>query len=246
MISMSFIAAGSLVLISALTVLIYKIPFFKKNIHLLLALAAGSLLSNAVVHILPEGIEESGGWTFGLSLTILAAILFQFFLESFLRWRECCEVDKKQVGRLGILNLAGDFLCNITDGIAIASSFAVNPALGLVTTGAIILHELPQEIGDYAAMIHSGFKTKWAFVGNLIISFGHFIGVGLAFSLLVWYPEFLPYMLAIAGGSALYLSLSTLVPEVHNSHKGKLDWRLILFFVAGLVIVTLTKLIETH
>jgi zinc and cadmium transporter len=235
-----------LILISSATLLFYKVSWVRNNLRSLLALAAGALLANALIHILPEGVELAGGWTFEFGLVVMFTTFFHFLLESFLRWRECCKVSEEQTRRLGILNLFGDFWCNVTDGIAITSSFLISPVTGWTTTMAILSHEIPQEVGDYAVLIHSGFKPRQAFFGNFMVALGHLLGFGLSIFLLNSFQQLHPYLLAVAGGSVLYLSLSSLIPEVHNTHKTGFSKKPMLFFLLGMIVVTLTKLIEGH
>jgi zinc and cadmium transporter len=244
--TLALIATIILIMVASSTLVLYKLPIIRNNVRSFLALSAGALLASAIIHILPEGIELMGGWTFEFGLTIIATIVFHFLLESFLRWRECCNAGQKKTYRLGILNLVGDFWCNIIDGMAIVSSFLVSPIAGWTTTLAILLHEIPQEVGDYAVLLHSGFKTKQAFIGNLIVAMGHMVGFLFSWLLISNFGFLHPYFMAIAVGSALYLALSTLIPEVHRTHEDKFNWISLILFIVGLVLVTLTKFIESH
>ena len=239
----AILASIMMAFISFLGVTVFQFKVFRNNLKYFLAISSGALLANAFVHILPEAVE-SKGLTIPLSLTFLGAVSFNFVIDSYLRYKECCEVDSNQKKHLGVMNLIGDGLCNLTDGIEIAASFIASPATGVATTIAIIMHEIPQEITDFATMLHAGFSQKSAIIWNFVISLIALVGVVLGTFAISQVPELKDYLLVFAAGSLTYLSLSNLIPEIHESHKHGFSWKILGFYFCGLTLVTLVKFLE--
>jgi zinc and cadmium transporter len=191
----------------------------------LVSYAIGALLSAVFLDILPEAIKLTSNVTV-LSGTVLLGILLFFTLEKVLIWRHChhehCEVhdpherDGSDHGRSGAMVIVGDTFHNFIDGVIIAASFMADVQLGIVTSLAIIAHEIPQEVGDFAVLLNSGYSKKRAFQLNLISSFATLVGAVLAYVSLQGAQSIVPTLLALAAASLIYIAVADLIPGLHK------------------------------
>ena len=189
----------------------------------MVSLAIGTLLGAVFLEILPHALELSDNYH-NLMLAVLIGILSFFILEKLLIWRHChgnhCEAHAVQEqiskNKKGSLILVGNLFHNFVDGILIASAFLVNINLGLVAALAILAHEIPQEMGNVSILLHSGYKKIQAVYFNLISSLATLSGAVLAYFVLDAFQQFIPYILAIAASSMLYISVSDLMPGLHE------------------------------
>ena len=166
--TMGAVLIVSLVSLLGLVFVSLKPKTLEKLLFVLVSFATGTLLGDAFLHLLPETIERIG-FSLEVSLAVLTGILLFFVLEKFISWRHChVPTSKDHPHSLGWMNLMGDGFHNFIDGMIIAGSFLVSPALGLSTTFAVLLHEVPQEIGDFGILIYSGFSRTKAIVFNFI------------------------------------------------------------------------------
>jgi len=217
--------------------------WFKKLLLMLVSFASGTLLGGAFLHLIPEAVlNEHGGSSVESStifMVILGGILLFFLLEKFL-WRHCHERECP-IHVFAYLNLIGDGVHNFIDGVIIAASFLFTVPLGLATTLAVAAHEVPQEIGDFSVLIYGGFSRSKALIYNLLSALMAVIGAVfmLVFSQLL--PS-LPYFLAFAAGSFIYIATSDLIPELH---KEKDAWKSLIQFVFLLVGIILMLLLKT-
>lgn len=215
--------------------------YFEKVISLFVSLSIGTLLGGSFFHLIPESIESLNS---NLSMGLVIGGIFLFFLmERLIRWRHCHD-GECSVHAFAYLNLLGDGLHNLIDGIAIASSFIIDFNLGIATTTAVFLHELPQEIGDFGVLIFGGFTKKKALFFNFISALTAILGgVGtFFFSKLV--KSFVPLVPPIAAGGFLYIALSDLIPEFHK--KARVREFAMHFFITlfGLFIMIILKKIS--
>ena len=194
----------------------------EKSPDYLLSFAIGMLLGAGFLHLLPEALAQAGDDVRGLMATALAAILIFFALEKGLVWRhhhhhggpaEACDHIP---GPAGTLILIGDSFHNFLDGVLIAAAFLHDPALGVVTALAVIAHEVPQELGDFAILIHSGYSRLRAFMFNLLTSCAMIVGALLAWFALAEFTSLIPYMLAFTAASFIYVAVSDLMPALNR------------------------------
>lgn len=193
----------------------------KKVIFILISFAAGTLLGDAFLHILPEIVAEHG-WSATISLYLLVSIVLFYCLEQFIHWHHYHHVGEEEKHPVGLLNLVGDGFHNFIDGLIIGSSYLVSAELGLATTLAVIFHEIPQEIGDFAILLHSGFTRGKALLYNFFSALTAVVGTLLA----VWaggrFESVLPAFLALTAGGFIYIATADLIPELHKEvHVGK-------------------------
>lgn len=207
---------------AAATYLLLPAATREKSPDYLLSFAIGMLLGAGFLHLLPEAIAQSSDDIQGLMGTALAAILVFFVLEKGLVWRhhhhhdghaEGCEHIP---GPAGALILIGDSVHNFLDGILIAAAFLHDASLGVVTALAVIAHEVPQELGDFAILIHSGYSRMRAFVFNLLTSFAMIAGALLAWFALGELTWLIPYLLTFTAASFIYVAVSDLMPALNR------------------------------
>lgn len=202
-------------------------------IPMLVSYAIGALLGAVFLEILPEALELSGN-AGRMSATVLFGILLFFVLEKLVLWRHChveqCEVHDppqpvlSQVegpaahdhGRSGMMIMLGDTFHNFVDGILIAAAFLADVQLGIVTSLAIIAHEIPQEVGDFLILLHSGFTRRQALAFNLLSSAATVLGGVLAYFTLQGMQQLLPALLGLAAASMIYVAVADLIPGLHK------------------------------
>lgn len=222
----------------------------------LVAVAAGALLGDSILHLLPEASELWDGFGVPLGALVIAGFVLFFLLETVLRYGHAhgehgadnphahngahghglagAEHGPHRVAAFGWTNLAGDGLHNFIDGVIIAAAFAHDAWLGLATTVAVALHEIPQELGDFAVLLKAGVPPRKALLYNLASALIAFVGA-ILFLLLAFETEALEkYALPITAGGFLYIAAADLIPELHH-HTGDRHSGLILTgFLGGL------------
>ncbi len=190
----------------------------------LVSFAIGALLGAAFLALLPHAMTI-GEDLHGLGLTVLLGILAFFTLEKMVLWRHCHAQDCEAHGHgealkpnaaPGILILVGDGLHNLVDGVLIASAFLTDFHLGVVTSLAVAAHEIPQEVGDFAVLLHSGFSRSRALLFNIISSLATIVGAVVAYYSFEGAQHLLPYVLAIAASSFIYVAVADLIPGLHK------------------------------
>jgi zinc and cadmium transporter len=190
----------------------------------LVSFAIGTLLGAVFLEILPHAIGSAGNVQ-ALLATVLAGILGFFVLEKLVLWRHChiedCEAhdhhaDPNDSGRSGLMIIIGGGFHNFVDGILIAAAFLQSTELGVVTAAAIIAHEIPQEIGDFVILLHSGYSKLAALALNLLSSLAMLVGALLAYFTLQAAQEWIGTVLALAAASMIYVAVADLIPGLHR------------------------------
>lgn len=194
-----------------------------QRIGMLISYAIGALLGAAFLEILPHALEH--GDAHRMAATVLFGILLFFVLEKLVLWRHChhdhCEAHDAQVaahdhGRSGLLIMVGDTFHNFVDGILIAAAFLESTELGIITALAIVAHEIPQEVGDYLILLHSGYSKARALVFNLLSSLATVVGALLAYLALSELTAWIPTLLGLAAASMIYVAVADLIPGLHK------------------------------
>jgi len=212
-------AAAAVALVSLIGAVVFYVSEIrlKKWMPSLIAVAVGVLLGDAFLHLIPDAIERAPGSESGVALWVLIGIISFVFLESGLQWRHDHELKSPHEGEDDIasfakMNLFGDGAHNFVDGVLITASFLADPALGVATTVAIVLHEIPQEISDVAVLIQGGFSRRKAVLLNFFCATACLVGAisTLLFSQLMELN--LAAMLAFTAGGFIYIATSDLVP----------------------------------
>ena len=186
----------------------------------LVSYAVGTLLGVALLSILPEVLGDLSAARTGMVL--LAGIMSFFILEKLVLWHHCHSEDCDAHGRPGALVLIGHGVHSFVDGVAIGAAVQTSWPLGVSTAIAVALHEVPQQVGDFAVLLHAGYKRGPALGLSVLSAAGAITGTIAAFMAFDYLPGFLPYALAFAAASFLYISMADLMPDLH---KGRVDAR---------------------
>ena len=205
----------------------------------LIGFSAGALIGGAFLHILPEALEKAPSETVFFYL-ILGIVLF-FMMERYLHWRHCHEEGKCDVHAFTYLNLVGDGFHNFIDGMVIAASFLVSIKLGIATTLAVILHEIPQELGDFGVLVYGGFSKKKALFYNFISAFAAIIGAVVGYFISDFCKGFSNFILPLTAGGFIYIATSDLIPEIHKESNLRRSTIAFLTFLLGIAFMALAK-----
>lgn len=250
----SLLAAFLISLISLVGVffIFIKSKILNKITLFLVSFAIGALLGDAFIHLIPQSFKQMSSTLFS-SLLILGGILLFFILEKVLRWRhchqiDCCQSDNHQPhhnDHIITLNLFGDTVHNFIDGMLIAASFMVSFSVGLATSIAVLIHEIPQEIGDFGIFLHSGLSKRKAIFYNFLSALASLIGVVLTFLIGQNFNNFSHFLIPITAGGFIYLAATDLIPELHR-HDTKIINSLIqlIFIVLGIALMSLLIFLE--
>jgi zinc and cadmium transporter len=203
---------------------------------LLVALSAGALMGSAFLHLLPEAINLSSPEA-ALSLTLISFILF-FIIERLLFWRHCHEGHCPD-HTFGLMNLLGDALHNFLDGLIIAATFLTSPELGITTTMAVALHEIPQEIGDYGVLLYSGFTKTRAILANLLVATTAILGGIIGFFLYDLGLHLEIILLPLAAGGFIYIAAADLMPEIRKEVNSQKSFSAFALFLIGVTLMLL-------
>ncbi|MFA4991198.1 MAG: ZIP family metal transporter [Candidatus Omnitrophota bacterium] len=236
----------SLVSLTGVFFLSLKKTALSKILLLLVSFAVGGLFGDAFIHLLPETFEALG-INLKSSLLILAGVFLFFILEKFIRWRHChVPTSKEHMHPVAFLNLIGDAVHNLIDGMIVAAGFAVSIPIGISTSLAVILHEIPQEIGDFGILIHSGMPVKKALFFNFLSALTSLAGAVIALLIESRVSGFSHYLLPVTAGGFLYIAGSDLIPELHRDHDAKISVSLLQFasIAFGVGIMALLILME--
>jgi len=211
----------------------------KEYLLVLVGFSAGALMGGALLHLMPESLETvRAEAAFTL---LLAGFIFFFMMEKLFYWRHCHE-GKCDVHPFTYLNLVGDGIHNFVDGIVIAVSYAAGLNIGIVSTLAIVFHEIPQELGDFGVLVYGGMKKKKALFYNFLSALAAVAGV-VAGQFLLPIVETTSHILPLATGGFLYISASDLVPELHKEPNQKKSVLSFIAFLAGLGFMYAAKML---
>jgi len=220
------VAGGVLSVLAAAT---FALRVSAARVPMLISFAVGALLGAVFLEILPHALRQTNSIE-SLAATILGGILLFFVLEKLVLWRHChveqCEAhDPNDLpndnGRSGTMIMIGDTVHNFVDGILIAAAFLADVQVGLVAALAIIAHEIPQEIGDFLILLHSGYSKQMAFAVNLFSSLATVVGGLLGYFALSTLQQWIPTLLALAAASMLYVSVADLIPGLHKRTEAR-------------------------
>ncbi len=211
----SVILVSLISLIGVLTMAL-KRETLNKILLFFVCFAVGALFGDAFIHLIPESFSKFGNDSLKVPFLILAGIMIFFILEKSIRWRTCnadhCAGHPKP---FVIIILTGDTFHNFIDGMVIAASYMVDTKLGLVTSFAVILHEIPHEIGDFAALIHGGLSIKKALLFNFLSALASILGAVVTLMIGNVSEGFKLALLPVTAGGFIYLAGSDLLPELY-------------------------------
>lgn len=223
-------------------------------VHVLVSFAAGALLGVTFFELLPEAIEhaqevrEAGGTEINVFLWTLGGMLFFYFLDRGIHWFQYHEkIHKGKHGTVNVpLVILGDSAHNFIDGVAIAVTYLVNPGVGIVTTIATVAHEVPQEIGDFAILLHEGLSKKRVLLINISSALLSVLGAVIAILIGERIEGIIPYALSLTAGFFLYIALTNLLPEIHNEEKKGYAFAETSFLVLGVIAIWLAVTLIPH
>ena len=223
-----------------------KINQLNKILLYLVSFAAGALLGDVFFHLMPE-ITEEIGFTIKVSLYILAGIGVSFIVEKIVRWRHCHvheAAHQHKVHPFAVMNLFGDSVHNFIDGMIIAAGYFTSVPVGIATTLAVVLHEIPQEIGDFAVLIHSGYNKKKALWLNFISALMAIVGVFFALIFGSIAEAFTLWILPIAAGGFIYIAVADLIPELQKTKELKYSALQLAAVIVGILAMVSLLLFE--
>jgi zinc and cadmium transporter len=221
----------------------------------MVAFATGALLGAALLGLLPEAIERAGPGRYGqVGLSLLTGIALFFVLEKLVLWRHChedqCETHAPGHAHAarapGVLILIGDTLHNALDGVLIAAAFLIDINLGIMTSIAVLAHEVPSEVGNFAVLLHGGMSRQRAFAWNLVTALGAVVGGVAGFLALSTVQQILPYALGVSAASLLYVAVADLIPGLHRRVDAKSSVLQVILISAGVLLVALIGQLHSH
>lgn len=230
------VLAVSLVSLTGVFLLSLHQSFLRKILLSLVSFAVGALFANVFLHILPEIGETTENFrtSFGV---VLLGILLSFVIEKFIHWHHCHNLDCHHRSPVGALMLMGDGIHNMTDGMVIAAAYLITTELGLATTVAVILHEIPQEIGDFAVLLHSGYSRARALAWNFLSALTAFFGAAAILLLHGHVQGIEAILLPLAAGNFLYIAGSDLIPALNQDPQLKSSFAQLLAMIAGIALM---------
>lgn len=228
--SISFIGAASLA---------FKQNVLNRILLALLALAAGTLIGGAFLHLLPEAIETQGIDVNNIFLITIFGFMVFFVLEKML-WHRCYNRNCS-IHTFAYLNLIGDAAHNFLDGLILAASFLVSIPIGLATTISVAVHEIPQEIADFGVIVYGGFKPKRALLMNFMSALTAVAGGLIGFFFFPLIGNIVIFWLPFAAGAFVYIAASNLIPEIHKKTGLKQSAVSFTFLLIGVIIMWALK-----
>lgn len=228
----------TLISLAGVLTLALKEKLLHSILFLLVAFSAGALIGSAFLHILPEVLEKTD--SIAVFYYIIFGIVLFFLMERYFYWRHChngvCDVHA-----FTYLNLAGDGLHNFIDGLVIAISFLTSVKLGVITTLAVIFHEIPQELGDFGVLVYGGFSKRKALFYNFICAtlamagaaVGYFVSAAAHIS---------NFVLPLTAGGFIYIAASDLIPQIHKETDARHSNLALFVFLAGIAFMALARL----
>lgn len=209
----------------------------RRMLPALVSYATGSLLGGALLGLLPHALEH--GATRPVLLSVFGGILLFFILEKLVVWRHCHVENCSVHSAAGPLILVGDAVHNFADGVVIAAAYLTSVDLGITATVAVIAHEIPQEVGDFAVLLDSGYSVRRAFTLNAVSSASAILGGILAYLFLHQAASLLPYVLAVSAASFMYVAAADLIPGLQRDTSPGRTVQQVLLVAAGAATVWL-------
>lgn len=238
--SVLFVSIISLAIVSVISL---KESLFRKYIFVVVSLAVGALLGDALIHLLPEAFEMMQN-PVNVSLSVICGIFIFFIFEKVLHFHhEDCFHDEAP-HPIGRLILISDGVHNFIDGIVIGASFLVSVPVGIATTIAVILHEVPQEVGDFGILLHSGYTKNRALWLNFLSGFTALLGLLVVFFLQEFAGTLIQWLLPITAGGFIYVAMSDLIPELHKNKTLKHSFLQVLAIALGVASMLLLLKLE--
>lgn len=230
-------------------ILFLKEKFLNKILLFLVSLSAGALLGSAFFDLIPESLELIGFEEDSL-LKIFSYLIIGFcsifILEQFINWHHHHSLKHPEIRPFSYLILISDGIHNFLDGLIIAAAFMVNIPTGILTSLAVILHEIPQELGDFGVLIYSGFEKTKALLLNFLSGVMAVLGGIIGFFLLDKIENAIIFLVPFAAGSFIYIASADLIPEIKQNVSFKQSFFYFAVFVIGILMILFLKLLLGH
>ncbi len=235
------IGFGLLGSVGAIALAAAYLMFPEKSRHVLtpclISYATGTLLGAAFLGLLRHAMDRAPSGA--VLATVLAGILAFFVLEKIVIWRHCHDVECVTHASAGSLILIGDAFHNFIDGIAIAAAFVTSVPVGIMTGLAVLAHELPQELGDFAILLKSGYSRRKAITFNILSGLSTLPGGLLAYYFLKQTQYTTPYIMALSAASFIYIAIADLIPDLHRHAELKQSIRQLVLILFGIGTIAL-------
>jgi len=244
MVNVWFYSLASVIIVSLISfvgvlTLSINVDKLKKILLYLVSFSAGALFGDVFIHLLPEAVKETG-FGVNISIYVLLGIVAFFILEKIINWHHYhYPHTKEQVHPFAITNLVGDGFHNFIDGLIIAASYLVSVPVGIATTIAVLLHEIPQEIGDFGVLLHGGFTKTKALFFNFLTALMAVLGAVIALAINSEFSNITVFLIPFAAGGFIYVAGSDLIPELHKVVQLKQSLLQLLAFVSGILVMLL-------
>jgi len=231
----------SLLSLIGIITFVIKEKLLDKVLFALIGFSAGALIGGAFFHLMPEALENLGSEQ--VFVYFVSGLVMFLILERFFHWRHCHE-GVCEIHAFTYLNLIGDGIHNFIDGVVIAVSFLISIHLGIVTTLAVIFHEIPQELGDFGVLVYGGFSKTKALFFNFLSAITALAGALAAYLFANRIESIFSGLLAFTAGGFIYIASSDLIPEIHKQKDNKKANTAFLLFIAGLVFMWFAKQLD--
>jgi zinc and cadmium transporter len=248
MLSVWFFSLISVFIVSSLSLvgavsLFFNRELSKRQVLYLVSFSVGGLLGGAFFHLVPETIEISGE-VLRVSTWLLVGVLASYILEMVLKWRHChIPTSDEHPHSFAYINLVGDGVHNMIDGIIIGGAYLTSTSLGVATTIAVCLHEIPQELGDFGVLVYAGMTRRRALLLNLASASTAVLGVVIALTLSAYVENLVALLLPFAAGNFIYIAGSDLVPELQDEKQLSSSLVQLALMVLGLALLYLLKFV---
>ena len=239
-------AIGSVVLVSlfslvGILLLLLREKVLNYVVILLVSFSSGSLFGNAFIHLLPETVARNG-FTVWVSIFTLSGIAGCFVVEKFVHWRHVHSTAHSEVEAFAYMNLLGDAVHNLLDGVVIVSAYALDIRVGVATTIAILFHEIPQEMGDFGVLVHGGLSRKKALFFNFVTALTALIGALLTMVLINFAHQLTVFLIPFSAGTFIYIAGSDLIPQLHKENEIRDSLLQLVFFSLGISVMLVLQL----
>ncbi|RPI26305.1 MAG: ZIP family metal transporter [Acidobacteria bacterium] len=195
--------------------------------------SSGSLFGDAFIHLLPESVEKHG-FGVSISLFVLSGIAVSFLVEKVIHWRHEHSASPDHVESFAYMNLLGDAVHNFIDGIVITAAYFLDIRVGVATTIAVLFHEIPQEMSDFAVLVHGGFSRGRALMYNFLTAGIALVGLGLTVLLAQFAEPLVTFLAPFAAGGFIYIAGADLIPQLHKEKSVGSSLMQLFFFLLGI------------
>jgi zinc and cadmium transporter len=242
--TLASVALVSLVSLAGIFLLRISLPGNRHVLLFLVSFSVGGLFGDSFIHLLPEAYESLPG-RLTAPLAVIVGILSFFVLEKFLCWRHChIPTSDDHPHHLAWINVVGDAFHNFIDGVIIGATYQADLRVGLGTTLAVILHEIPQEIGDYGVLLYAGLSRRQALAYNFLGALMAIAGAILALLAGPHLGQAAAYVMPFAAGGFIYMAGSDLIPELQRETNPGRSVMQFLAIVLGVAVMALLLLVD--